>query len=85
MNTPNCYVGTAAFSEQEAREICADAFHAASADELVLVHVEQAEDAEECATFIFSFHADSSEQEEGEWLHDLYELAHLPNMPCEII
>ena len=83
--TPNCYVGTAATSEQEARDFCAAEFHAASGDELVLVHVADAEDAEECSTYIFSFHADSSEQEEGDWLHDLYDLPQLANMPCEII
>ena len=83
--TPNCYVGCAARDENTARLVCIEEFFAASGDELVLVHVAQAEDAEECPTFIFSFHADSSEQEEGDWLHDLYDLPNLPNMPCEIV
>ncbi len=88
--TPNCYVGALAADEIAARQACVEEFHAASADELTLVHVEfnEGEEAEEFpgwATFIFSFYADSSEQEEGDWLHDLYELPHLKNMPCEII
>ncbi len=86
---PNCYIGALAADEQAARQACVEEFHAAP-DALTLVHVafnegEEAEEFPGWATFIFSFYADSSEQEEGDWLHDLYELPNLKNMPCEII
>jgi hypothetical protein len=87
--TPNCYVGALAADEQAARQACVEEFYV-HPDSLTLVHIAQneGEEAEEFpgwATYIFSTHADSSEQEEGDWLHDLYDLPALPNMPCEII
>lgn len=82
----NCYVGAVAKTAEEARQIVIDKFHGLDDNPSIdsLVHTEQAEDPEEQPTFIFRFWADSSEQEEGDWLHDLYDLPELKNAPCEI-
>ena len=73
-------------SENEARATCAETFHVDAAA-LTLAHAEPAGDEEESqlCIFIFAMHADSSEQKDGDWLHDLFILPHLKNMPCEII
>jgi hypothetical protein len=90
MTEINSYVGTVAMTETEAREICAQEFHLAGSGpgDLQLVHQEPPEDPdEEQPTWIFGIWADSSEQAEGDgdWLHDLYTLPNLPNLPIEIV
>lgn len=77
----NCYVGAVAVSEDEARTIVQEKFFEPAQK---LVHMEPPTDPEELPTWIFEFWADSSEQEEGDYLHDLYTLPQLENMPCEI-
>ena len=83
----NCYVGACAPTEQEAREMCVEEFHAAdhTTNTLRLVHVEPGEDEEESPTFIFAFWSDGGHDEVEDMLHDLYMLDELPNLPIEVI
>jgi hypothetical protein len=83
--SPNCYVAAAAIDENTARAMCVETFFADGPDALTLVHIERAENADECDTYVFSFFADNDDfdYDECEMLYDHYELPTFENLPIE--
>lgn len=72
---------------EDARELCAEAFHGRASDDcLVLVHTEPPTEDGEHSTYVFSFWADGfGDEDEMEHLHDHYTLNELPNLPIEFV